>query len=330
MTDLKNIEMELEHLGEYHTLRSTPRLAKRFGELLQKAKSLLPHGSWSTWLRGRGIAPRTAQVWIQISKALASNPHRTAVSSLADVLHLERAGKEIELRERRAKLAVLDSGSSPENITLIHGSFEELANHTKPKSVSLAVVDPPYAKHELYKTSSLLVKNLLREGGLAMVYCLKPDIGKIITLMESELRFIHCLCVFYKSGGSRHHKFVTKWQPILLFQKGKGKIQSIQDAFMSIEMARDRVHEWSQDRGALRHYISRFTKSGETVIDLFNGGGTTALTCHELNRKCFATDIDETCIKATRHLLTLTGEGHGEEQTGSGRRTQKAKVGKSR
>ena len=49
------------------------------------------------------------------------------------------------------------------------------------------------------------------------------------------------------------------------------------------------TNEWGQSLGqsliGLRTLIQRMTDPGWTVVDLFLGGGTTALACVQLNRK---------------------------------------------
>lgn len=55
--------------------------------------------------------------------------------------------------------------------------------------------------------------------------------------------------------------------------------------------------------------ISIFTKSGESILDCFNGAGTTTLTAHQLGRKYIGVDSSEKYCAMTeeRHLEILNG-----------------------
>jgi len=64
-----------------------------------------------------------------------------------------------------------------------------------------------------------------------------------------------------------------------------------------------------------RNIILRYSKPGETVLDYFVGGGTTAIEAELLGRRCIARDINPEAIRLTRENLQfapprlLPGEG---------------------
>jgi len=49
----------------------------------------------------------------------------------------------------------------------------------------------------------------------------------------------------------------------------------------------------------------RYSKPGETVLDCFCGGGTTAIEAKLLGRKCLACDINEQAIALAEKISTL-------------------------
>ena len=59
-------------------------------------------------------------------------------------------------------------------------------------------------------------------------------------------------------------------------------------------------HEWQQDIESAIQYISAYTKIGDTVIDPFLGGGTTAVACKKTNRKFIGFDINDDFVKASK------------------------------
>jgi 16S rRNA G966 N2-methylase RsmD len=308
--ELANIEAEVDRLSGGFTIKSNCEKAKRYGQLLARAKELLPHGQWHKWLKLRGVSPRTAQVWVQVSRALQQpNTQYSACLTIGDVLKLLHRGREMDFDERRLALAKLDTGRTPRDITLIHGHFTELQNHIRPNSVQLAVIDPPYAELSLYGESAKLAKGFLKDGGVALVYASKSGIPHVINQVSPYLRYVSCFCAYYgfKGGGSNKTKtslyLYSRWTPILVFQKGKSQLISrINDGYHA-SPRQDYLHKWQQCREALTYWIKRLTNPRQIVVDFFCGSGTTPLICQELSRICYSADIDGTCIKAARALL---------------------------
>jgi len=56
--------------------------------------------------------------------------------------------------------------------------------------------------------------------------------------------------------------------------------------------------------------IQRYTKEGETVLDLFMGSGTTLFECEKLNRNFIGFDINETIIEYVKKQMTNTTNIH--------------------
>lgn len=54
-----------------------------------------------------------------------------------------------------------------------------------------------------------------------------------------------------------------------------------------------------------RNLILKYTKPGDTVLDYFVGGGTTAIESKLLGRKCIALDINDICVNFTLENLKL-------------------------
>jgi len=52
--------------------------------------------------------------------------------------------------------------------------------------------------------------------------------------------------------------------------------------------------------------IKRYTKEGETVLDLFMGSGTTLFECEKLNRNFIGFDINETIIEYVKNQMLET------------------------
>jgi DNA (cytosine-5)-methyltransferase 1 len=70
--NLQQLELQILELHTGLTLRPTLETAARLGELLGQAKAQLPHGKWLSWLRRIRLAPRNAQIYIQVNANLDS------------------------------------------------------------------------------------------------------------------------------------------------------------------------------------------------------------------------------------------------------------------
>jgi len=40
-------------------------------------------------------------------------------------------------------------------------------------------------------------------------------------------------------------------------------------------------------------FIGKFSKSGERILDIFGGSGSTLIACEKLGRRCYMMEIDE-------------------------------------
>ena len=55
--------------------------------------------------------------------------------------------------------------------------------------------------------------------------------------------------------------------------------------------------------------INNSTRSGENVLDLFGGSGTTLIACEQLNRRCFIMEIDpKYCDVIIKRWENFTGK----------------------
>jgi hypothetical protein len=56
-------------------------------------------------------------------------------------------------------------------------------------------------------------------------------------------------------------------------------------------------------------FINHFTSSGQLIVDLFGGGGTTLIACEQLKRQCYMMEIDpKVCDVIVKRWMEFTGE----------------------
>ena len=55
-------------------------------------------------------------------------------------------------------------------------------------------------------------------------------------------------------------------------------------------------------------FLDRYSKEGQTVVDLFGGSGSTLIACEQLNRKCYMCELDPKYVSViVNRWLNLTG-----------------------
>jgi len=114
-------------------------------------------------------------------------------------------------------------------------------------------------------------------------------------------------------------KVVTKNKGINVSEiKNRNKIKSLFPKNFSLETSSvwsfKQRGDWATHNGTYRgnyspyiprNIILRYSKPGETVLDCFCGGGTTAIEAKLLGRKCLACDINEQAIALAEENLNL-------------------------
>jgi len=95
IVELKDISVEIntEHEIVVNACKSAVEHAIKAGELLVKAKSMVNHGQWITWLKDNfSFSERTAQAYMRLAreypKLEASNPQRVTDLSMREALNL--------------------------------------------------------------------------------------------------------------------------------------------------------------------------------------------------------------------------------------------------
>lgn len=62
---------------------------------------------------------------------------------------------------------------------------------------------------------------------------------------------------------------------------------------MEQEFDRKRVHPTQKPVKLASWFIERYSKEGQTVVDIFGGSGSTLIACEQLGRACFMCELDE-------------------------------------
>lgn len=177
-------------------------------------------------------------------------------------------------------------------------------------SVDMIFTDPPYLKEFLHVYGWLAdeAMRVLKPGGFILAYCGGFFLNRIYRMFDDAgltyfWQFVEGTqpgrgVFIYRVGILNMHK------PIIAYSKGPARlrVQGVHSRFDSIGKMKA-YHHWGQDVGTARYYIDHCSAIGDIVLDPFVGGGTTAVACEILRRRCVAFDIDLTALKTTQQRL---------------------------
>jgi ParB-like chromosome segregation protein Spo0J len=176
------------------------------------------------------------------------------------------------------------------------GDFREVAKMIPDGSVELIFCDPPYDRKSLPLFGELakVAAAKLCRGGSLLCYASRPILYETLALMTPHLRLWWTLAVIHTGQLDRMTELgiVVNWKPIFWFVRETRADRKIfvDDAVYS---SREKcTHEWQQSLVEARYYIEKLSPKGGLIFDPFCGGGTTAVACKELGRRCITCDID--------------------------------------
>lgn len=147
----------------------------------------------------------------------------------------------------------------------------------------------------------------------------EANISLYFKLFERYLRQMPKLLVWVKENQVLSHNNYHKQYELIFFgyKKGGGNLW-----FSSREM-KDASDVWNVSRDPSKTYvhptqkpvelparaIRNSSKEGDIVFEPFSGSGSTMLACEQLNRTCYAMELDPVYCEATiKRWETLTGE----------------------
>jgi hypothetical protein len=191
---------------------------------------------------------------------------------------------------------------------LILGDIAEACQQIEDDSIDVIITDPPYPKEylPLYEILAKEAARILKPGGSLIVMVGQSYLPEILSLTTPHIRY-HWAVSYLTPGGQSaqiwHRKVNTFWKPLLWFVKGEYSGEWIGDVAKSAANDK-RFHNWGQSESGMAEIIERFSMPGQTILDPFLGGGTTAVVALELGRYFIGIDQDPAAIQTTLKRLS--------------------------
>ena len=194
---------------------------------------------------------------------------------------------------------------------IYHSSCAELAAEVPAASVDFIITDPPYPKEFLPCWSELaeFAAHALKPGGSLLAMSGQFYLPQVFARLEMQpqLEYQWLLDYDLQAGGTcrvwtRH--IGTGWKPVIWYKKsGADAIPVIQYDVVKSQFQDKRYHRWGQDERGMLALAQRFVRAGDTVVDPFVGGGSTAIAALALGCNFIGADIDADAVATTRYRM---------------------------
>jgi hypothetical protein len=154
---------------------------------------------------------------------------------------------------------------------------------------------------------------VLKPGGGMLVMVGQSYLPEVISKLSSRLNYVWTLAYLTPGGQSPYIWTVrcnTFWKPVLLFSKGKYSGKSFGDVIKTSPNNNDkRFHKWgqSQSEEGFDMLFDKFVSPGQTILDPFVGGGTTAVVALKRGCNFIGVDNDLSAILTTGKRCQLLG-----------------------
>lgn len=188
--------------------------------------------------------------------------------------------------------------------------LERLMQNQKAKMVW---TDPPYDMNTEYEMAQS-IKAVTED---AHVFVMHDDTGVVKYLKHSQLNFKRFFVA--NTGFDQRRGNDPYLRHILVSHEVNGKAikhQNMHDGFTSIINMQyrgtlkedDVVHSMQKPVSFVSKFIEHYSVQDDLVVDLYAGSGTTLIACHQLQRRCFAVELDpHTCDVIVARFEKQTG-----------------------
>lgn len=191
-------------------------------------------------------------------------------------------------------------------------------------SIDMIFTDPPYvaAGLDTYRLVANEAARVLKQGAFIAVMCGGNALNKIIRWFDDaglEFWWLYQLQMTSRGAGivwrygNTSVPISVRTKHVLVYSRGRSLSRTATTGLYRSGGVDKRWHYWGQSVDSHRYYIDCLSKPGDLVLDPMGGGGTTAVACEILGRRCVIGDVDSA---ATATMLGRLIHSDGRELSG--------------
>lgn len=189
------------------------------------------------------------------------------------------------------------------SVDIRHGDFRVVLADIPDGSVDLVFCDPPYSQEALPLWGELgrFAARVLKPGRLLFAYTGQLGLRHVLNALAEHLDDWWIGAVVHDTAHYRLYarRVQVGWKPVVVFRNGSGPMPSWWVDACTAGHREKESHEWGQAEAEAAYWIGQLTRRGDTVVDPFSGGGTTAAAAWRLGRHVITCDLDSTSVAST-------------------------------
>ena len=242
-----------------------------------------------------------------------ATPEVKAQLSAGD-MSINQAYKEIKQEEKQSIVAAERKAKEAAGRLITNldidfrlGDFETVFSDIQDGSIDCIITDPPYPKEflECWTKLARFAKRVLKPNGFCIAYSGQMYLPEVMSRMCEHLDYYWIFSLLHTGSHQliMGRNIFCGWKPILIFQNGFKKVDFKFDDVINGSGLEKEHHKWQQSEMELVSIFENFTNVGDTIIDPFAGGGTTAVVAKKLNRQVLLSEINEETYNVTKLRL---------------------------
>ena len=260
-----------------------------------QAKELLRKTEWAhNQLKLKKLAKFPAEVQIAVATKVAAGDAHLLNDAVAKV-HQD------EFRARPSTIPL-----EGEDYRLLVGDFREVGHEIASESAQLIITDTPYETSDLhlFNPLSVFANRVLKPGGSLLCMVGQYHLPRILNDLSEALEYRWTIAALFNGMATFiPNKLVNcSYKPFLWFVKPPYRGKAIRDVITSGKRDK-RFHPHGQSVDEFAKLIRWFTEGGDTVVDCFVGGGTTAVAALSEGRRFIGIDLLPKHIETTRRRI---------------------------
>jgi site-specific DNA-methyltransferase (adenine-specific) len=201
-----------------------------------------------------------------------------------------------------------------DRIELVQKDAFEWLDTLEGESIDLLLTDTPYAmnfqsgrrkeKHIKIENDNnldwlpnwlLQIKRILKQDSHAYIFCSNHFVDVFVSEIKKVLPYKNII-IWEKNNhgsGDLFGDFAPKYEMIIFCSNGNKKLNGNRDAnIIKAKRTQNDLHPTEKPVNLMEYLIEKSTNQNDLVLDCFAGSGSTAIACHNVNRKFIGCEIE--------------------------------------